>query len=59
MQGNIYLPGILKNKRAKMALDRSPERSRFIQSLPNVKLDLDIVQTNILVKFHHYFICES
>ncbi|KAH3702153.1 hypothetical protein DPMN_077158 [Dreissena polymorpha] len=33
-----------------MALGRSPERSRFIQSLPNVKLDLDIVQTNIL--FH-------
>ncbi|KAH3802720.1 hypothetical protein DPMN_156400 [Dreissena polymorpha] len=33
-----------------MALARSPERSRFIQSLPNVKLDLDIVQTKIL--FH-------
>ncbi|KAH3862736.1 hypothetical protein DPMN_025709 [Dreissena polymorpha] len=29
----------------------------FIQSLPNVKLDLDIVKTNIMVKFHHYFIC--
>ena len=28
-----------------MALVRSPERSWFIQSLPNVKLDLDIVQT--------------
>ncbi|KAH3804592.1 hypothetical protein DPMN_132879 [Dreissena polymorpha] len=42
------------NKRAKMALVRSPESSRFIQSLPNVKLDLDIDQTNILVKFHHY-----
>ena len=42
-----------------MALVRSPERSRFIQSLHNVKLDLDIVQTNILVKFHHNFICES
>ncbi|KAH3735572.1 hypothetical protein DPMN_042108 [Dreissena polymorpha] len=37
-----------------MALFRSPERCRFIQSLPNVKLDQDIVQTNILVKFHHY-----
>ncbi|KAH3880790.1 hypothetical protein DPMN_004712 [Dreissena polymorpha] len=37
--------GIIRNKRAKMALVRSPERSRFIQSLPNVKLDLDIVQT--------------
>ncbi|KAH3720330.1 hypothetical protein DPMN_063227 [Dreissena polymorpha] len=32
-----------------MAPVRSPERSRFIQSLPNLKLDLDIVQTNILV----------
>ncbi|KAH3880702.1 hypothetical protein DPMN_004624 [Dreissena polymorpha] len=32
-----------------MALVRSPERSPFIQSLPNVKLDLDIVQTNILL----------
>ncbi|KAH3734701.1 hypothetical protein DPMN_041145 [Dreissena polymorpha] len=41
------------NKRATMALVRSPERSRFIKSLPNVKLDLDIVQTNTLVKFHH------
>ncbi|KAH3728568.1 hypothetical protein DPMN_054526 [Dreissena polymorpha] len=28
-------------QRAKMALVRSPERSRFIKSLPHVKLDLD------------------
>ncbi|KAH3829252.1 hypothetical protein DPMN_131246 [Dreissena polymorpha] len=35
-----------------MALIRSPERSQLIQSLPNVKLDLDIVQTNILVNSH-------
>ncbi|KAH3879308.1 hypothetical protein DPMN_003210 [Dreissena polymorpha] len=49
---NAY--NVFENKRAKMALVRSPERSQFIQSLPNIKLDLDIVQTHILVKFHHY-----
>jgi len=27
----------------------------FVPTLPNVKLGLDIVQTNILVKFHHYW----
>ncbi|KAH3858164.1 hypothetical protein DPMN_100784 [Dreissena polymorpha] len=35
-----------------MALVRSPEKSWFIQSLPNIKLKLDIVQTNILVNSH-------
>ncbi|KAH3727275.1 hypothetical protein DPMN_053205 [Dreissena polymorpha] len=48
------IENVFKYNRAKMALVRSPERSRFIQCLPNAKLDLDIDQTNILVKFHHY-----
>ncbi|KAH3836483.1 hypothetical protein DPMN_109853 [Dreissena polymorpha] len=48
-----------RNKRANMAQVSSPERSRFTQYLPNVKLHLDNVKKNILVKFDHYFICES